>query len=147
MAITRLVLPGILVLAASWLVGCGSSSCGAVAILPPTVSVTTTTGAPICNAVVTLAGPSEALDASDASVGFVCMAGSAPVEPGCPAIADASACTIVLFDTEVGDTTPFTIRVSAPGYTSKLVANVSGGVTGCTPTIEPSQVTVVLVPG
>jgi hypothetical protein len=119
------------------------ASCGAITIVPPIVTVTNAaTGAPICDPVITIAPDGGAQDGG-AGVGVSC--GGTQHYGGCPATPPDGgdlACIYALLAVQGTST----IEVSAPGYASKIVPNVSSGEGGCVTAVPASQVTVSLVP-
>jgi hypothetical protein len=127
--------------------GRADASCGAVGIVPATVTVRdATTGALICDPVITLV--TDAGSSPDAgSLGFPCASN----DEGCPSSPpDGGPISCVfevsfsgVFNSGAGQT----IRIAAPGYESTTVTGVQTGADGCvsSPTAG-TQVEVSLTP-
>lgn len=116
-----------------------AGNCDSVYYLPPIITVVSSdTGSLICDATFTV------LDSPDAGYvptgAAVCNAG-VPVG-GCPV--DAS-CQYALMGLHPA-LGPYTIEVSAPGFDSAVVGDVSSGVAGCVPTMAATERTVTLSP-
>jgi hypothetical protein len=103
-------------------------SCGAVGIVPPTVTVrNAATGDLICDPIITIVTDGSVNGSEDAGPGngYPCTAGYA----GCAA-PDGGSISCVFTVSQVEEN-PATIQVSAPGYISKSVPNVTAGLIGC----------------
>jgi hypothetical protein len=144
------------VIAVASLAGCSSSTlapapeCGSVSQEPAFLTVTSaTTGAPICNAsFTTIAAPQPYT--TGPVTGVRCTSDRTQVaDAGCaPYSADggAASCTYLVSLGAIPDPLgPFTLEVSAPGYVSQTVSNVSAGYGGCA-TSNPSTITLSLTP-
>jgi hypothetical protein len=123
----------------------GLGRCGVIEIIPPSVTVRTSTGSTTCDPTFSV------LDRPDGATSFTDGAGPERcpgIYGGCPD-SGAATCTYVLLglDNEVGQTGSFTIEVSEPGFAPARVSGVHLGTGGCVSTPSPaSQVVVTLKP-
>jgi hypothetical protein len=121
------------------------ATCGAVGLVPALVFVTSaTTGEQLCDAVIAFVPDGGVLvgDAG-AGIGYPCATDLGGC-PSSPPDGGKESCVVLVANMAIHDVT---IEISAPGYASKTVSNVSSGEVGCVVQPTPgTQVHIALDP-
>jgi hypothetical protein len=127
------------------------SQCGAIEVLPPSITVLTPPMSAGCDPTFTLVDSPDASPAPADGGGVATPSRTYPEQcpgaVGCPPPTGdgAATCQFVLEGLTFGGPGPFTIEVSEPGLAPVVVTDVETGVTGCVPTVPASQIQVTLL--